>query len=405
MTVGRRLGCWNAAADLLSRDLQWRPVSGRTRQMLDSLARLRFVFAVSSAASPVARHFRDLAGHLAESGDGVLLLTKGDPASPLHSGVSIEEWPSERPTHLRDVRFALSVIGDVRPHLVMGHFGSVNVVTIAAWIKRVPVRMVWHHTLSDQLSIDSGATCTKSRMLILRKRTVLRLANVFGTNSEAGRDDLMKTYGIPHQKIHIQPYTMTDPALEPKKVQRFFLLPGRLVESKGHRFVLEALAELRSQGLQLPVRIVGEGPSGDQLVELARVLGVESQCRFTGGMAHDQLLQEMSSAWATLVPSQAEAFGMVNVESLAVGTPVIASAVGGIPDIIRSGREGFLVEPGDSHALAEAMRRLWEDENLRGTMSAAARRRFLRHYESRRVIPYQAAWLRELIGSASGSKF
>ena len=133
---------------------------------------------------------------------------------------------------------------------------------------------------------------------------------------------------------------------------------------------------------------------------LAQRLGIADRCLFRGDVPHERVLERMSHAKLTVAPSRTEAFGLINVESLAVGTPVIASRVGGIPEIIRDGVDGWLVPPGDPLALAEKLGLLLRDDAMRREFGRNARQRFLETYEDSSVVRKQADWLDELVTPA-----
>ena len=109
-------------------------------------------------------------------------------------------------------------------------------------------------------------------------------------------------------------------------------------------------------------------------------------------------MKRMALATATVVPSRSEGFGLVNIESLAVGTPVVASSVGGIVEVIRDGIDGFLVPPDNPELLAERLHLLLSNSELRSTMSRNARERFLTTFEQSKVIKEQADWLAASVG-------
>lgn len=132
-------------------------------------------------------------------------------------------------------------------------------------------------------------------------------------------------------------------------------------------------------------------------MQLARDLGVEDRCTFGGAVGHQEVLAAMASSMATVVPSRSEAFGLVNIESLAVGTPVIASGVGGIVEIIRDGVDGFLVPPEAPEALAKKVEMLLSDPELRQTMSTNARERFLTRFERSKIVKQQVEWLESVV--------
>src|ERR1039458_8862953 len=97
-------------------------------------------------------------------------------------------------------------------------------------------------------------------------------------------------------------------------------------------------------------RSVGEGPNRQAVEKLAQKLGVANRCRFTGLCPHSDVLKELADSSVSVIPSRAEAFGFVALESMAVGLPVIASNTGGLAEVIRDGVDGFLVPPGDAQA-------------------------------------------------------
>ena len=127
------------------------------------------------------------------------------------------------------------------------------------------------------------------------------------------------------------------------------------------------------------------------------ILRLEDACIFEGDIHHDEVLKRMALATATVVPSRSEGFGLVNIESLAVGTPVVASSVGGIVEVIRDGVDGFLVPPDNPEALAERLLLLLSNPDLRRTMSRNARERFLTTFEQSKVVKEQADWFETVV--------
>ena len=143
---------------------------------------------------------------------------------------------------------------------------------------------------------------------------------------------------------------------------------GRLTRQKALTAALEAIA--RTNGVSLVV--AGEGPERQSLERSAAALGVEDRIRFAGPLARDEVLTLFRAADAALLTSAWENLPHSVVEALAVGTPVVATAVGGVPEVVRDGENGLLVRAGDVQAIAEAIGRLAEDESLRTTLAANA---------------------------------
>jgi glycosyltransferase involved in cell wall biosynthesis len=103
-------------------------------------------------------------------------------------------------------------------------------------------------------------------------------------------------------------------------------------------------------------------------------LGLDRRVRFLGSVPRDSVLRLFCAADASVLPSAWENFPHTVVEALAVGCPVIASAVGGVPEVVRDGENGLLVAPGDASALAAAIERFFGDAELRERLRGAAAR-------------------------------
>jgi glycosyltransferase involved in cell wall biosynthesis len=148
---------------------------------------------------------------------------------------------------------------------------------------------------------------------------------------------------------------------------------ARLIERKGLPTLFEALRILGPGRFEL--EIVGSGPAESELRALAARLGLETAVHFAGALARTAVAERCSRAdLFTLVPRQ-EAFGNAFAEALASGLPIVGSDVGGIPELVRDGENGFLVPPGDPAATARAIARLAEDPVLRAVIGAANRAR------------------------------
>lgn len=153
---------------------------------------------------------------------------------------------------------------------------------------------------------------------------------------------------------------------------------ARLEKAKGIEWLIRAIARLAGEGWggeRLRCVMVGRGSEEESLKALARSLGVDEQVRFAGYVPHAARLMQ---SWDVFVlPSIEEPFGLVCVEAMASELPVVASRVGGIPEIVKDGETGLLVPPADDEALAGALVRLAGDPELRRRLGKAGRARFL----------------------------
>lgn len=155
------------------------------------------------------------------------------------------------------------------------------------------------------------------------------------------------------------------------------LFAGRLVERKGVHVLLEALARLPASLARLSV--VGEGAMRASLEARARELGVADRVTFHGFVPGDELARRFAGCDVFVLPAvidakgDVEGLGVVLVEALSYGRPVVASRAGGIVDIVRHEETGLLVPPGEPGALADALRRLLEDPALAAELAERGR--------------------------------
>ncbi len=156
------------------------------------------------------------------------------------------------------------------------------------------------------------------------------------------------------------------------------LLVGAVGQTKGCAELVEALGRVRATGLDARLRVVGrEERTGeaDRLRELARARGVEEALELTGPLARDRMPHEYQSADVLCLPSRREGLPMALLEGMAFGLPVVATRVGGVPDLVEDGVSGLLVEPNDMEGLVAALLDLAADEKRRKSMGDAARKR------------------------------
>jgi len=167
-----------------------------------------------------------------------------------------------------------------------------------------------------------------------------------------------------------------------------FVAVGNLVPEKGYEDLLDACGLLRHRpaGRQFVVAVAGQAAQpeyGDLLEARARQLQLESTVRFLGH--REDTLALYSAADAFVLASRTEGLPMVLLEAMSAGLPVVASAVGGVPGILRRSRAGLLVEPGTPTSLADAMARILSDSQLRHDLGGAAAEFVRAHYTTRQM--------------------
>jgi D-inositol-3-phosphate glycosyltransferase len=190
--------------------------------------------------------------------------------------------------------------------------------------------------------------------------------------------------GVDLDQFHPRPRLEARAALSLPPDQKVMLFVGRIQRLKGLEILLRAFAQLSD--LDARVVIVGGQPSTThetreitRLEHLAQRIGIGQRVDFGGAVSHERLPLYYAAADVTVMPSSYESFGLVAVESLACGTPVVATRVGGLVSIVRDGETGLLVPWRDPALFAERLRALLTDAVLQARLGAAARNSVLRY--------------------------
>jgi glycosyltransferase involved in cell wall biosynthesis len=147
------------------------------------------------------------------------------------------------------------------------------------------------------------------------------------------------------------------------------LYVGRLSPVKGVQYLIRAMKQVHDTIPDAKLIIIGHGRERKMLETLSKELGIQKHVQFSGEVPHEKVLSFMQQADVFVLPSLSEGFPMVIVEALACGLPVVASRVGGMPEIITNDTNGYLVEAKDAEALAEKILVLLQDEKLRKKIS------------------------------------
>jgi glycosyltransferase involved in cell wall biosynthesis len=311
-------------------------------------------------------------------------------------------WPSQQATTFRDAVFLTKLIREHRPDCMIGNFGAVNLMLLLGRLYRVPSRLAWYHSMSNAIDLDNSMPFWRIVMLRIRKRLIYKSSTHIVAVTKAAQADVERVFHVPHHKCYTWYNSLRDPVEQLElacqasgNAKQRLLCVGRFDLCKGQDTLVRAAQLVKKVVPDVQVEFVGDGPRRTSCMRLACDLGVSENCHFAGRMPHDEVLKRIGAATATIVPSRAEAFGLVNIESMAMGTPIVASAVGGIIELFEDGEEGFLVPPDEPVILADRITRLLLNPQLRDAMARKARQRFLR-FEQSSVVREQANWLEEI---------
>jgi glycosyltransferase involved in cell wall biosynthesis len=171
----------------------------------------------------------------------------------------------------------------------------------------------------------------------------------------------------------------------------------RAHHTKGLSRLLAAIERLRE--LEIAVIVVGDGDQRSKYDEEVRQRGLQGLVRFAGSVPHGSLPPYFTAADVLVLPSSAESFGMVLIESLACGTPVIASDIPGVRAVVRQTGGGILVPLGDVDVLTGAITRLLSDHAMRRQLGATGRAVVVSDYDWRTIGPRLEALYREVLAT------
>jgi len=210
---------------------------------------------------------------------------------------------------------------------------------------------------------------------------IIRRLHAVAAVSEPIAEEL-RMRGVAPGRVHVIPNGIPDPRVLHHSNTKTFTLAiiGRLIPEKNIHLLLQSVATLRPAWPHLRVVIAGDGPYRLELERLAGELNLTESVTFLGFVSDVPRL--LAQADAFVMPSQTEGMPISLLEAMAVGVPIIASAVGSIPAVTRHLKEGLLIPPNDSRALVTAIELLLNDPAGAQSRAANAKARFLGHFTS-----------------------
>jgi glycosyltransferase involved in cell wall biosynthesis len=190
------------------------------------------------------------------------------------------------------------------------------------------------------------------------------------TRKNLGMDDisLLPNFAPSEQK----------PSAKPLKINTLLFI-GKLVEQKGLDVLIKAIARVRTVIPDIRLRVVGDGPEQQKLKKLAANLQVSDLITFTGELMNTQVINEIDDVLCVIIPSKyVENCSIVGIEAMSKGKVIIASRIGGLPDLIDENETGFLVRPGDIDDLSSKIIFALQNHSQLPEMGVRAKAKFER---------------------------
>jgi glycosyltransferase involved in cell wall biosynthesis len=325
-----------------------------------------------------ATHGPDFAAFLRDRGHAVHVVTMGD-EEPTERPVPVETVSRSRPFPVRYAAVAATGFRLARQADVVYATATYAASAVAAAGRPLVAKLVsdpayeraWRYGLFRG-SIEDFSRAPDRRLAALRRlRTAsLRRARRVVVPSRY-LAEIAAGWGLDRSRIEV----LVNPApplrdVPPAELDDDTLVfVGRLTTQKALPDALRAVAAVERARLI----IVGDGPERATLERLTEELGLDGRVTFEGARSRDEVLRILAGARAALLSSAWENLPHAAVEALSVGIPVVSTAVGGVPEVVRDDGNGLLVPAGDVEALAAAIRRVVEDDELRDRLAQAAR--------------------------------
>lgn len=318
------------------------------------------------------------------------------------AGVEIVRLPglSRELSPVHDLVAALRlarILRDVRPDVVHTHTAKAGAVGRFAALFAGRPRPVVVHTFHGHV-LRGYFGPAGSRMFRAIERLLATISDRLVAVSPEVRDELVGLGVAPASKfevirlgIDLEPRVRFDG--DPSEARRRLGIPqeaflvgwfGRMTAVKRTEDLLHVLVALRRHGVDAALLLVGDGDDRPRLEQLAHELGVARSCLFLGYQEDVAPFYAISDA--VVLTSANEGTPVTIIEALAAGRPVVATEVGGVADVVDDGATGFLVDPGDTDAMADRLARLAADPGLAAALGSEGRRRVTERYAVARLV-------------------
>jgi glycosyltransferase involved in cell wall biosynthesis len=257
----------------------------------------------------------------------------------------------------------------------------------------------WPGVLHGCYRDSRAASAVVAAMFHVRRsmKTWTRTVSLFFTLTEFSRQKFIQG-GLPAERIVVKPnFVLPDPGPS-DGAGRGAVFVGRLSVEKGIDTLLAAWSRL---GADVPLTIIGDGPLAETVQRAARQ---DPRITWLGRKPRDEVLAVLGGAACLIMPSVwYETFGRTIMEAFAKGTPVIASRLGAMEEVVEDGQTGMHFTPGDPDDLAAKVRRLWDDSAQRSAMRSAARLEYEAKYTAQRNYELLMAIYARAIAAANST--
>ncbi len=277
-----------------------------------------------------------------------------------------------------------------------------------------PVLATIHHPLTIDLQNalrQAGSLYEKARRILwspwVMQAVVARRMRQTIVVSETSRKAVQEAFNLDPARMHVVHNGIDTETFRPlpdiERQPGLILYVGNSEDrNKGARYLLEAMNLLKDDRRDFQLALVDHKKENLKLApRMVQKYGLQSRVHFTGRVSTEQLVKLYNQAMMVVSPSLYEGFGLPAAEAMSCGTPVIATTGGAFPEVIEHQETGWLVPPGDAQSLADAIRMVADDDELRTRLGKAGRESILRRFSWRKAAEDTLAVYEEMLAEKS----
>ena len=326
------------------------------------------IICTSKFGNPVTDYFKNLGACFIKNEYRVVFIFDGlfNDYPEETENLKYYTWQNKRPIKISDFIFFYNILKKEKPILCISNFGSTNAVSVMSFLYKVKNRINYIHTTSVQLSTDSKKSLFKNKFLQYRKKWIYSLNTHLFTNSVGNQKDSSNYYQISKKKITVFPLLIEKSSLKYKPFkerENCITIVGRLHPSKGHRELLYLFKECVKKRPNLILKIIGDGFLKQSLITLTKDLKITENVIFFGSIPNEKISEIFSLSLVGISSSIDEAYGLVNIESLREGTPILCTKTAGSIDIVKVGYNGLFIDLDDKNSLSNSLDKILNNWN------------------------------------------
>jgi len=307
------------------------------------------------------------------------------------------------------------------PLKIRGDFGPTNILSLAKILSKEKIDFIWVNfnkdlrlggiaaRLAGGVKVIWGMGVLLPGTNLIHRLTGKYLPDKIVVPSQNLKDQLLRFTWINQEKIEVVlngiDFSCFDFDLKKERerlLQKYDLdsritligVPARLVVAKGHRYLIQAIPEIIQSFPQVKFLFAGDGSEKESLKSLCTQLNLDNYVIFAGYVR--EIFETMAGFDLLVLPSIIEPFGLVLAEGMALKKPIVATRVGGVPEVVQDQVTGLLVPPKDSHSLAQAIMTLLQDRNLSVSLGEAGRKRVEALFDIKKMVGKIEVLLAEL---------